>query len=110
MAEAQAWIEQDPDTATRKELQALIDVGDLNEVRERFSARLAFGTAGIRGTIGAGPGRMNRALVRRVTAGLANYLLDTVPDCWKKGVVVARDGRRMSPEFAEDTNNTSAAY
>jgi phosphomannomutase len=102
MAEAQAWVEDDPDPSTREELQSLIDAGDLNEVRERFAARLAFGTAGIRGTIGAGPGRMNRALVRRVTAGLANYLLETVPDSWKKGVVVARDGRRMSPEFAED--------
>src|SRR5262245_41968298 len=103
MAEARAWIEEDPDATTRKELQALIDAGNLNEVRERFAARLAFGTAGLRGTIGAGPGRMNRALVRRVTAGLANYLLEVSPDCRHKGVVVARDGRRMSPEFAEDT-------
>ena len=102
-AEAKAWIKEDPDSNTRQELQTLIDAGDLNEIRERFAARLAFGTAGIRGTIGAGPGRMNRALVRRVTAGLAHYLLETLPDCRKKGVVVARDGRHMSPEFAEDT-------
>jgi phosphomannomutase len=108
MAEAKAWIAEDPDASTRQELQALFDAGDLNEVRERFAARLAFGTAGIRGTIGAGPGRMNRALVRRVTAGLANYLLETLPDCTQRGVVVARDGRRMSPEFAEDTASVLA--
>ena len=103
MAEAKAWIAEDPDATTREELQALINAGDLSELRERLAVRLAFGTAGIRGTIGAGPGRMNRALVRRVTAGLANYLLETLPDCRKKGVVVARDGRHMSPEFADDT-------
>ncbi|HET9233432.1 MAG TPA: phospho-sugar mutase, partial [Candidatus Eisenbacteria bacterium] len=103
LAEAKAWIGEDPDPITRQELQALLDTNDLNEVRERFASRLAFGTAGIRGTIGAGPGRMNRALVRRVTAGLANYLLAVAPDCRKQGVVVARDARHMSREFADDT-------
>jgi phosphomannomutase len=102
-AEARAWIAEDPDPRTRTELEGLLHAGDQKELRERFATRLAFGTAGIRGTIGAGPGRMNRVLVRRVTAGLANYLIATVPDCRRKGVVVARDGRHMSPEFAEDT-------
>ncbi len=102
-AEAKAWIGEDPDPVTRRELQSFLDSGDQNEIRERFAARLAFGTAGIRGTIGAGPGRMNRSLIRRVTAGLADYLLETLPDSRTNGVVVARDARRMSPEFAEDT-------
>ena len=108
LAEAKAWIGEDPDPITRQELQVLLDANDLTEVRERFASRLAFGTAGIRGTIGAGPGRMNRALVRRVTAGLAHYLLDVAPECRKRGVVIARDARRMSREFAEDTASVLA--
>lgn len=101
--EARAWIEDDPDPTTRSELEALIEAGDLVELRERFSGRLEFGTAGIRGALGAGPARMNRALVRRVTAGLAVYLLDVSPDVKRKGVVVGRDARHLSREFAEDT-------
>ena len=100
---ARAWIAEDPDPSTRAELLDLLSAGNLSEVSERFSGRLAFGTAGIRGTLGAGPARMNRALVRRVTAGLARYLLEAAPDACTRGVVVARDARHMSPEFALDT-------
>ncbi len=100
---ARAWIADDPDPGTRAELQAILGRGDLDELRERFGARLEFGTAGLRGVLGAGPNRMNRALVRRVTAGVAGYLLDTVPGVRERGVVVGRDGRRLSTEFAEDT-------
>ncbi len=101
--QVRAWIADDPDPAMRAELEDLMRREDLDELRERFRARLEFGTAGLRGALGAGPGRMNRAVVRRVTAGLARYLLARVPDVKTRGVVVGRDGRRMSKEFAEDT-------
>ena len=99
---ARDWIKDDPDPATRAEAQELLDAGDLSKLKERFAVRLEFGTAGIRGPLGAGPGRMNRALVRKVTAGLASYLLRTVPTATRSGVVVGRDGRHMSLEFADD--------
>jgi phosphomannomutase len=105
----EAWRDGDPDPATRAELEALLKERNLSELRERFETELQFGTAGLRGLVGAGPNRMNRAVVRRATAGLAAYLLSTVPDVTRRGVVVARDGRRMSLEFAEDTAAVLAA-
>ncbi len=107
--EARAWLAGDPDPATRDELEEVLRSHDEAELRERFASRLEFGTAGLRGVLGAGPNRMNRALVRRVTAGLARYLLDEIPDAARRGVVVGRDGRRMSPEFAEETVAVLAA-
>jgi phosphomannomutase len=100
---AAAWIADDPDPGTRAELQDLLDRGDREELAERFAGRLEFGTAGVRGALGAGPARMNRALVRRVTAGVARHLLAASPQATERGVVIGRDGRRMSPEFALDT-------
>jgi phosphomannomutase len=100
---AAAWMADDPDPATRAELRSLLDRGDRDELKERFAGRLEFGTAGVRGTLGAGPTRMNRALVRRVTAGLARHLLAAAPDATTRGVVIGRDARWMSHEFAEDT-------
>jgi phosphomannomutase len=94
---------------TRAELHALLDADDIAELTERFASRLEFGTAGIRGGLGGGPGRMNRALVRGVTAGLASYLLQVVPDAAERGVVVGRDRRHMSKEFAQDTAAVLAA-
>ena len=102
-ARANAWIAQDPDPETRAELERLILAGDRDGLADRFHALLEFGTAGIRGVLGAGPNRMNRVVVRKVTAGLAAYLLDTVPDVRSRGVIVGRDARRLSLEFAEDT-------
>ena len=102
-AAARRWLAEDPDPDTKRELEAILEAGDTAELTERFGARLEFGTAGLRGLLGAGPNRMNRALVRRVTAGLAGYLLETDPACREWGVVVGYDGRHMSPEFAEDT-------
>ncbi len=104
-----AWSAADPDETTRAELQQLLTAGDFAELEDRFAGTLEFGTAGLRGVVGAGPNRMNRAVVRRATAGLAAHLLATVPDATRRGVVVARDGRRMSKEFAEDTAAVLAA-
>src|SRR5688572_7267009 len=102
---AQAWMADDPDPVTRAELEAILARPAAErdaELVERFGARLEFGTAGLRGALGPGPNRMNRALVRRVTAGLAAYLLEHVPDAAAKGVVVGRDGRHGSEPFAQD--------
>lgn len=80
LARAQAWLAQDPDGETRTELRALIDAaqsGDAaaaDELADRFSTRLAFGTAGLRGALGAGSNRMNRVLVAQAAAGLAAYV------------------------------------
>jgi len=99
---ARGWMADDPDEATRQELAALIGEGNLDELRERFRGPLEFGTAGLRGVLGAGESRMNRAVVIRTTAGLAHYLLNSVPDAKTRGVVLGRDARRGSREFIED--------
>ena len=101
-ADAEAWIAGDPDADTRAELHALLAGRDEAALAERFGARLEFGTAGIRGALGAGPARMNRVVVRRVTAGLAARLLRD-PGAAERGVVVGHDARHKSDVFAEDT-------
>ena len=107
---AERWLAHDPDPTTQAELRRLIeaarggDDGARAELRERFSGPLVFGTAGLRGVLGAGESRMNRAVVLRTTAGLARYLLTTLGDeARQRGVVVGYDARRLSREFAEDT-------
>jgi phosphomannomutase len=97
--EARAWRDEDPDPITRAEVDALLAAGDEAGLAERFGARLQFGTAGLRGELGAGPNRMNRVLVRRATAGLAAWLRATGRD---GPVVVGRDARHGSAEFAAD--------
>lgn len=87
------------DKETREELIAL--KGNDNEIKERFYKDLEFGTGGLRGVLGAGINRMNLYTVRRATQGLANYILKQ--DGANKGVAIAYDSRRMSPEFALDT-------
>lgn len=100
-ASARAWMAADPDPATREETQALLDLGDQPGLADRFGSQLQFGTAGMRGALGPGPNRMNRAQVRRISAALCDVLANqTVPG---KGVVVGRDHRHMSAEFAADT-------
>jgi len=105
----EAWLAGDPDETTRSELAAILARGDESEMAERFAAPLAFGTAGMRGRLGAGPGRMNRAVVIRTSLGLAKYVLATVPDAAKRGAVVGCDARRMSRELAEDSAAVLAA-
>ncbi len=106
---AQAWSAADPDPNTAREVAALLARGADEELIDRFGSSLDFGTAGLRGIIGAGTNRMNRAVVRRATAGLARYLKAQVPDAAQRGVVVGRDARRMSREFAEDAAAVLAA-
>jgi phosphomannomutase len=106
---AEAWLAEDPDPQTAAELRALLsrcDAGDPaahKDLAERFTGALEFGTAGLRGLLGAGPQRMNRLLVRKVSAGLAAYLLATVPDARRRGVVIGHDARHLSRELSEDT-------
>lgn len=93
------------DEATKEELRAIKD--DEKEIKERFYMDLEFGTAGLRGVIGAGINRMNIYVVRRATQGLANYIIKQGGQ--DKGVAIAYDSRRMSPEFAEEAALTLAA-
>lgn len=86
------------DEDTKKELKAIDE--DENEIKERFYTDLEFGTAGLRGIIGAGTNRMNTYTVRKATQGLANYIIKA--GVAKKGVAIAYDSRRMSPEFADE--------
>ena len=76
---AREWMDQDPDPETRADLLALIDAGNETELAERMHAPLEFGTAGLRGVVGAGINRMNRAVVIRATRGLADRLSQTPP-------------------------------
>jgi phosphomannomutase len=101
IAQAQAWLTDDPDPETRTELARLIDARDHTELAARFGGTLQFGTAGLRGELGAGPMRMNRSVVIRAAAGLAAYLR-------KQGhgdglVVIGYDARHKSHDFAQDT-------
>ena len=86
------------DEATREELKKIAD--DDNEIKERFYKDLEFGTAGLRGIIGAGTNRLNIYTVRKATQGLANYIIAKGEE--EKGVAIAYDSRRMSPEFADE--------
>jgi phosphomannomutase len=103
--EARAWLADDPDADTRAELTTLLrqaeagDAAAVDAIADRFAGRLQFGTAGLRGALGAGPNRMNRAVVIRAAAGLAAYLRER----GGTSVVVGFDARYKSAEFARDT-------
>ncbi len=92
----QEWLAADPDPATRAELESLIDAGDQEGIDDRFGDRLRFGTAGIRGPMGAGPNRMNRVVVRQFALALADW----VPE--GEAVVIGFDARQNSDVFAYD--------
>ncbi|GAA1503437.1 phospho-sugar mutase [Sphaerisporangium rubeum] len=94
---ARAWLAQDPDPATREELADLLARGDDAALADRFEGKLEFGTAGLRGELGAGPGRMNRVTVMRAAAGLAARLGAG------RHVVIGYDARHMSSTFARDS-------
>ena len=112
LSRAAAWIDQDPDAVTRDELSDLVEgarTGDeaaLAELHDRFDARLQFGTAGLRGALGAGPNRMNRVLVAQAAAGFAAFLVAREPS---PSIVVGYDGRTNSDVFARDTAEIMAA-
>ncbi|MCX7520981.1 phospho-sugar mutase [Microbacterium sp. STN6] len=136
LAEAHAWLAQDPDDETRTELGVLLGAAEgtdgddadaaLTELHSRFDTRLAFGTAGLRGELAAGPNRMNRVLVAQAAAGLAAYLLEKAREAADTAaaqaefvthetgeaqpaaqpaasVVIGYDGRKNSDVFARDT-------
>lgn len=121
--DAKAWLDQDPDPVTRDELSTLIRDAEggnetaLTALRDRFDSRLEFGTAGLRGELGAGSNRMNRVLVSQAAAGLAAFLLERTrasgpgangsdadaADVHPPSVVIGYDGRVNSQRFARDT-------
>ena len=103
---AQAWLAEDPDPVTRAELQELVDQGAEAELADRFSGPLQFGTAGLRGELGAGPNRMNRVVVIRAAAGLAAYLIGA--GFLDRPVVIGYDARTNSDVFARDTAEVMA--
>ncbi|WP_017609086.1 phospho-sugar mutase [Nocardiopsis xinjiangensis] len=101
---ARTWLAQDPDPRTREELSALLEQVEADvpeavaDLEDRFGARLEFGTAGLRGALGAGPNRMNRVVVMRAAAGLGSWLGEG-----PRHVVVGHDARYRSEDFAVDT-------
>lgn len=98
-AEVEKWITEDPDPVTRKELQKLLDTSDEATLRSCFSGFLEFGTAGLRGPLGPGPSRMNRAVVTKTAAGIATYMKRH----GLNSVVIGRDARYGSEDFTRDT-------
>ena len=110
LGQARAWLRQDPDAETRDELAGIITraaAGDTlaaADLEDRFSTRLAFGTAGLRGALGAGSNRMNRVLIAQAAAGFAGYLLQrSGSEDARPTVVIGYDGRRNSRRFAMDS-------
>jgi phosphomannomutase len=117
LEKAREFLVDDPDAESRSLLSALVDraeagdVSAMTDLDDRFSAPLAFGTAGLRGAIGPGLARMNRVTVLRAAHGFATHLKETKPfgvDPQKAGVVIGFDGRRLSRRFAEDTASVFA--
>ncbi len=98
--EYEKWLKEfADDKATVAELQGI--AGDEKEIEDRFYTELSFGTAGMRGVLGAGTNRMNLYNVTRATKGFADYINAGDPSYKERGVVIAYDSRRMSPEFAK---------
>ena len=100
LEQAKAWLAQDPDPVTRVQLADLIESGNEDELQKAFVPRITFGTAGLRGELGAGSARMNRVLVAQAARGLADYLLEREE---QPSVVIGFDGRINSDIFSEDS-------
>ena len=113
LAIAKKWLAQDPDPLTRLEIEQLIDAGDESGLSARFSARLQFGTAGLRGELGAGPNRMNRIVVAQTALAIARFLNQNRGEYLDQdgalSVVVGYDGRVNSDIFAQDSAGIFAA-
>lgn len=107
LARARAWAAEDPDPVTKVELEDLIGQGVTPELEDRFAGTLEFGTAGLRGAMGAGPNRMNRVVVLRAASGLAAYLRAAGAEDGDP-VVIGYDARHNSEVFARDTAEVMA--
>src|SRR3954453_8124479 len=101
-ARVERWLEQDPDPDARAELPALLERGAWDELSERFAHGLTFGTAGLRGPLGAGPSRMNGGTVRAASPGPAPPRLDAGEGAREARVVVGHDARHGSARFARE--------
>jgi len=102
-AAAEAWLAQDPDPETRAELAAIIASNDEAELADRMGSRIGFGTAGLRGAVGAGSNRMNRVSVGQAAAGIGRYLLANAQPGATPSVVIGFDARKNSRVFAQDS-------
>ena len=113
LALAKKWLAQDPDPLTRLEIEQLIEAGDESGLSARFGARLQFGTAGLRGELGAGPNRMNRVVVAQTALAIARFLNQNRSEYLDRdgalSVVVGYDGRVNSDIFAQDSAEILAA-
>jgi phosphomannomutase len=105
--QARSWIGQDPDAETVAELEKLISESDEVGLLDRFGQRIGFGTAGLRGLLGAGPNRMNRVLVAQAAAGISKYLKENFDD---PSVVIGYDARKNSDVFAKDSAQIFAGF
>ena len=105
--QARSWIDQDPDAETVAELEKLISESDEAGLADRFGQRIGFGTAGLRGLLGAGPNRMNRVLVSQAAAGISKYLKENFDD---PSVVIGYDARKNSDVFAKDSAQIFAGF
>jgi phosphomannomutase len=105
--QARSWIAQDPDAETVAELEKLISESDEAGLLDRFGQRIGFGTAGLRGLLGAGPNRMNRVLVAQAAAGISKYLKENFDD---PSVVIGYDARKNSDVFAKDSAQIFAGF
>ena len=104
---ARNWIGQDPDAETVAELEKLISESNEAGLADRFGQRIGFGTAGLRGLLGAGPNRMNRVLVAQAAAGISKYLKENFDD---PSVVIGYDARKNSDVFAKDSAQIFAGF
>jgi phosphomannomutase len=106
---AQDWIAADPDAITRRELEELVEARDMSAIADRMNGRLEFGTAGLRGILGAGPTRMNSLVVRRASAGLATYMRQQFAEVARPSIIVGHDARLRSDDFARQAALVFAA-